>query len=125
MRASTIHSRFLMATVVGACLMATACGEHSPSTPVRPLTAENRPTGLRPYLVMFRRDTAIAESAIQALVTSVHGRLNHVYTLAINGFSADLPDEGAQAIARLPYVVAVTIDTLQSVLDAKQSPGRN
>ncbi len=72
------------------------------------------------YIIVFEPRLSNAAVAAEELARAHGARITHIYEAALKGFSAELPEAAAQAIARNPNVAyveqdsEVSIDTTQS-----------
>ncbi|MBI5275589.1 MAG: S8 family peptidase [Burkholderiales bacterium] len=82
--------------------------------------AESTPIAGR-YIVLFRKDRGTNPGAEATRARSQGARVNHVYTRAVHGFAAEMPDALAAALRQHPDVELVEQDATVSINFA-QSP---
>jgi len=114
------------AVVVIAALLATAPAYAAPTDTARgAVMGAGRPDAVAgDYIVVFK-DTAVARSAVSGKASSLAakhaGRIGHVYTAALRGFSATFTPEAARRLAADPAVAYVEQDSLVYAIGT-QSP---
>lgn len=63
------------------------------------------------YIVVFKPGTSReAVLATHKQVEALGGRIGHVYSSALNGFSVKLPDSGLQALRAMPAIAYIEVD---------------
>src|SRR5262245_19103722 len=74
------------------------------------------------YIVVMKPGVSReARGDIQQRITGIGGKVLHVYTSALNGFSVEISPEGLQALRALPDVDYIEVDQLGSG-DTPQPP---
>ncbi len=103
-------SRAVALALAGFCL----AGCREASAPVSPSDGSapgaGVPAAAGRYVVVFREEVADPAALARALVAAQRGQLVHVYTSALKGFAARLPDGAAAALVRAAGVAFVEAD---------------
>ena len=114
--------------LVGGAL--TLAATHPAAAQSAEVLGTNNPDALdNQYTVVFNEQgttpSGDIESAAANLATEHHGSVNHVYTSALHGFSAELTEQAASEIAALPEVDFVETVSEVSALNVTQTDTPN
>lgn len=107
-----VFARACLALALGSGLWMGASSVHAQGKP----EAASHPGGPSSplkdrYIVVFKKDVTDPQAQAQSLVRGVaNGRLHHVYSSALKGFSATLPAQAIDGIRRNPNVESVEPD---------------
>ena len=74
------------------------------------------------YIIVFKDEVKDVPGLAKGLNTAHGGSLRHVYTNALKGFAARLPEKAAAALARNPHVSFVEQDQLVRASSTQQMP---
>lgn len=103
------------AFAVVAVAAAAACGEATRPNSDGDASAQRGPKVPGEYIVVFADGVADPAGLSGTLVSAHGGTLRFVYTNALRGFAATLPDAAVQALSRNPLVAYVEADQVYSV----------
>ncbi|MCA9191723.1 MAG: S8 family serine peptidase [Planctomycetales bacterium] len=65
---------------------------------------------MQSYIVALNDNVTNPAATVQQLLHGSAGKLGHVYSSAVKGFSVELPDTAASALAQSPFVKRVELD---------------
>ena len=110
-------SSFLRPALYACALSGLAAQAQPPDSPPSHPFAQSRPVAGR-YIVVFKRDVAnpAAEAANHMRGAGAGAQLHHVYSTAIKGFAATLPDAALAGIRNSPAVDYIEQDQTVSLV---------
>lgn len=111
-------SSFLRSALYTCALSGLAAQAQPPDSPPSHPFAQSRPLAGR-YIVVFKRDVAnpAAEAANHMRGAGAGAQLHHVYSTAIKGFAATLPDAALAGIRNSPAVDYIEQDQTVSLVE--------
>jgi len=113
--------RILSTAVVATALLLNACADATSPTEVASVRDASAALQERPsYIITFREGVTDVPGLARQMVSANGGELGFVYTSALRGFSARLPQAAVTALARNPQVARIEADGIMSI-DATQS----
>jgi subtilisin family serine protease len=74
------------------------------------------------YIIVFKDDVRDVPGLAKGLTAAHGGSLRHIYSHALKGFAARLPEQAAAALARNPHVSFVEQDQLAHASSIQQMP---
>lgn len=113
--------KFVYSLLVIGTILAAACNRDT-KTPTEEVTIQTSlqvttevADGMRDYIVVFDRSTENVEDLAVSLVDNNNGTMKHVYTTALKGFAARLPEQAIQGIENNPNVDYIEQDGMITV----------
>ena len=73
------------------------------------------------YIVVFKPNVHDPETLARSMAYSARGELRHIYTHAIKGFAASLPQEALKGILKHPNVAYIEQDATVGINQTTQS----
>lgn len=115
-----------LAVALAAVLSATGPAGAQPADPPdqAPLINANVPKRIPgQYIVVFKPGVASAQSgALRERIAALGGKIGYVYTTAVRGFSATLPDSAVKALRASPDVAYIEVDQVGTLNTVQVGP---
>jgi PKD repeat protein len=106
-------------------VMVAACSDLSGPPTAPPLPSQDRGAGgviAGDYIVVFRDNVGNAPALARQLAAAHGGTIGFTYSAALKGFSATLPEQAAEALARNPNVAFIEADQIVTATADVQTP---